>query len=118
MHAVRASDRGSVVCSGRQNATKQPLCVGTTHDAADTRETVRMAGNGTGAHAMHCRAADVLHSVHVAAETRQIGRMQPSRWVQNATKYVPRKAVWHMQQQQKQAKGCLACGHSKWEAGK
>lgn len=72
MHAVRARKRGNVLRSGRQDATKQPLCVWA-HDAADARETLRVAGNGTCAHAMHRRAADVLHSVHVAEGTRQIG---------------------------------------------
>lgn len=52
MHAVRAIERRCVLCSGRQDATKQPLCVGA-HDAADARKTMRLARDGTSAHAMH-----------------------------------------------------------------
>lgn len=115
VHVVRADDRGDVLRGGRQDATKQPLSVGA-HDAADTRKTMRLAGNCASAHAMHCRATDVLHIVHISEAIRQIEqpwRMQPSDWVQNAMKYVPRKAVGHMQQQQWQAKRCLMSGRCK-----
>lgn len=47
--------------------------------------------------------------LHIAEARRQIWWMQPSDWVQQATKYVPRKAVGHMQRTGNAYIVCLMC---------